>query len=68
MTQARKRLVDQEALLRQSNETLEYAKKANLPALVKESMSRCTRNSKAVAATRELVKDLEKASGALPLK
>lgn len=65
---ARKRLVSQQALLAQAELTLEYAERTALPALVKATKARIERYRRTMQDTMDLVKDLEKASGSLPLK
>lgn len=66
--QARKRLASQEVLYKGANETMVYGKKHGMSALVLDAEARMARVGAALRRTRQLVEELEKASGALPLK
>ena len=67
LTQARLRLKDQVKLLNDAQENLDFAVKQKLASYEADLRAKIKRYKSAVEATKGLISDLEKASGALPL-
>lgn len=68
LQKARKRLADCEFLLKESEDMAAYAKQRRLPQVEKDSTASAVRHRKNHSLIKALVEELEKASGALPLK
>lgn len=68
LAKARKRLSALEVSVEQCQKTIDYAVKNKLKSLEKDALIRISRYRMNVVNAQGLVEDLEKASGALPLK
>jgi len=65
---ARRRLIDQSIAVKEAESVMDYAARTSLPTVERIARAKLKRVLKAFKETEVLVGELEKASGALPLK